>query len=420
MLEKLFSEDGNGVLLKHRRGPYLEERIRFLQQRNKDGHDLRRLRSIAKLILWSAELFQADISNEEPLTPSQIKAAGTRWFKKESRFRNGKRNRIRHQNFFQLEVSAFIRSMGLLSEPEKERKPYDEILTDYLEIMKHDRGCSPDTIRNKRRIITELLTWWFSKNRSIAALGITDIDNFISRLAARGYCRASLATIAVELRSFFRHAKQRKWCCNVDPMAIRGPKLYQAESIPAGPPWQDVKRLIESANSEQACDIRDLPILMLFATYGLRAYEVANLRLEDIYWDKSQIRIRHAKTRRTQYFPLVPTVGNAILRYLRLSRPKCDHRELFISLTPPIRPISRQSLYDLVSRRMEKLGIRGLHCGPHSLRHACASHLLAEGFSMKEVGDQLGHSSAKSTSVYAKVDLNHLRIVADFNFGDIL
>ena len=240
------------------------------------------------------------------------------------------------------------------------------------------------------------------------------------KLSRRGYCRRSLATVASELRSFIRFARQEGWCRHINPEAIDGPRIYRLESIPAGPSWEEVKQLIGSADTDRPVDVRDLPILMLFATYGLRAAEVANLRLEDLDWQRSQIRIQHAKNHRTQVFPLVPTVGNAILRYLRLGRPRCDFREVFINLTPPIKPISRGSLHHVVAGRMRTVGIRCLHDGPHSLRHACATHLLAEGFSMKHVGDQLGHISSKSTSTYAKVDLNQLRIVAEFNFGGVL
>jgi integrase/recombinase XerD len=60
------------------------------------------------------------------------------------------------------------------------------------------------------------------------------------------------------------------------------------------------------------------------------------------------------------------------------------------------------------------------HYGPHSLRHACATRLLAEGLSMKEIGDHLGHRKMDTTRVYAKVDLVGLRQVADFNIGDLL
>jgi site-specific recombinase XerD len=60
------------------------------------------------------------------------------------------------------------------------------------------------------------------------------------------------------------------------------------------------------------------------------------------------------------------------------------------------------------------------HVGPHALRHACATHLLAEGLTMKEIGDHLGHRSADSTAHYARVDLTGLREVADFDLGGLL
>ena len=56
----------------------------------------------------------------------------------------------------------------------------------------------------------------------------------------------------------------------------------------------------------------------------------------------------------------------------------------------------------------------------HSLRHACATHLLQEGLSLKEIGDLLGHRSAMSTGIYAKVDITMLRRVADFDLGGLL
>jgi integrase/recombinase XerD len=60
------------------------------------------------------------------------------------------------------------------------------------------------------------------------------------------------------------------------------------------------------------------------------------------------------------------------------------------------------------------------HRGPHCLRHACASHLVAAGLSLKEIGDHLGHRSPYATRVYAKVDLAGLRQVADFDLRGLL
>jgi site-specific recombinase XerD len=74
----------------------------------------------------------------------------------------------------------------------------------------------------------------------------------------------------------------------------------------------------------------------------------------------------------------------------------------------------------MTSRRLKAAGISCRRSGPHSLRHACATHLLQEGVSLKEIGDLLGHRSAMSTAIYAKVDISMLRRVADFDLGGLL
>ena len=124
------------------------------------------------------------------------------------------------------------------------------------------------------------------------------------------------------------------------------------------------------------------------------------------------------KTRRVRTYPLTRPVGDAVLRYLKEVRPPSVHRELFLTLLPPIRPL--RGLWDLVGKRLRSLGVTTPHHGPHTLRHACATHLLAEGLSLKEIGDHLGHQQPNTTRIYAKVDLAGLQQVADFNLEGLL
>jgi site-specific recombinase XerD len=74
----------------------------------------------------------------------------------------------------------------------------------------------------------------------------------------------------------------------------------------------------------------------------------------------------------------------------------------------------------MVSRRLHALGLTLPHYGAHVLRHACARHLLAQGFSLKEIGDHLGHQSLEATRIYAKVDLAALRMVGEFDLEGLL
>ena len=74
----------------------------------------------------------------------------------------------------------------------------------------------------------------------------------------------------------------------------------------------------------------------------------------------------------------------------------------------------------MVQPLLRSLNVKLPHYGPHALRHACASHLLAAGLSLKAIGDHLGHGDPRSTRIYAKVDLEGLQEVARFDLGGLL
>jgi site-specific recombinase XerD len=95
-------------------------------------------------------------------------------------------------------------------------------------------------------------------------------------------------------------------------------------------------------------------------------------------------------------------------------------RAVFLCSRAPIRPLGRSAVWPIVAERLRRLGVASPHRGPHAIRHACATHLLAQGLSLKEIGDHLGHQRPDTTRIYAKVDLTGLRRVADFDMGGLL
>jgi integrase len=177
--------------------------------------------------------------------------------------------------------------------------------------------------------------------------------------------------------------------------------------------WRDPERnpqFKQELNSPS--HVRDRAIVLLLAVYGLRIGEVCRLTLDDLDWVNEKIRVRRLKNKRSQEFPLTAEVGNAILKYLRNVRPQDAGRVVFLRLRTPHRPMTTHGASCCISVHVRALGCRLPHSGPHSLRHACATHLLDEGFSLKEIGDHLGHRSPRSTQIYAKVERNKLVQVA--------
>ena len=91
---------------------------------------------------------------------------------------------------------------------------------------------------------------------------------------------------------------------------------------------------------------------------------------DDIDWAHDRLRVPRAKRREPQVYPLVPSVGNAILQYLRSVRRPSAHREVFLTLISPYSPLSTGGLFNIVAARLKSLEVSCAHHGPHALRHA--------------------------------------------------
>src|SRR5437016_4176904 len=162
--------------------------------------------------------------------------------------------------------------------------------------------------------------------------------------------RRSLNGLATNLRSLLRWLHMTGQTTHDLSSTVIAPSLHGFEGIPSALRAQDVKKVL--AVTRQDCrpkGIRDYAILILLSTYGMRAGEITALRLDDVDWRKEVIRIRHSKTCATSYLPLLPEVGEAMLKYLQKSRPKTSIREMFIRCHAPYRPFKDgSSLYGLV------------------------------------------------------------------------
>jgi len=401
------------ALRRQQKAPWDEERERFLVHLSSRGAARYTLRGYAQKLLQIVQEIDANVSGG--VAPEDIGCAVERWA--------ARRDRPALESSKSRLVSAathWLRFLDRLRLPEIVPSPFADLIEDFADWMRQERALSPATIRIRSFHVGYFLNWYQGQGRHFSEVALKDVDAYLFLQGQQRWSRRTVAASAMVLRAFFMHAERRQWCKKGIAAAIQGPSVYTGELLPVGPGWEDVQRLISSADGNRPWDIRARAILLLFSIYGFRSGEVAKLRLEDLDWEKELISLRRPKQRRAQQYPLVREVGEAILRYLKEARPRSSHRELFLTIKAPSRPLSPAVLFDIVKKRFRKLSIRTPHCGPHALRHACATHLLAGGLSFKEIGDHLGHRSAHATRIYAKVDLVGLRQVADFHLGGLL
>jgi len=297
---------------------------------------------------------------------------------------------------------------------------YQAQLDRYVAWMRDERGLTPSTVEQWGRIAGRFLLWCEQSNHRLKDLKAEDIDNYIATQGAGRWGRVSIAHMVSALRGFLRYAAKEAWCSDRLATSISRPRLYRQESLPYAPDWSDVQKMLADVDTDRPRDIRDRAILMLLAVYGMRRGEVAALRLEQIDWAGRTLRLFRLKRRQAQIYPLVSSVAEALARYVDTVRPPSSCREVFLRMQAPRQPLGASSIYSVANRRFVALGIQAAHRGGHALRHACAVRLLAEGLTIKEIGDHLGHRSTAATSVYAKVNMAALREVGAFDLGDVL
>jgi site-specific recombinase XerD len=416
MFEKLFKYPR--VYARHRDGPLSDARESYLSHRANDGTAPNTLLRVARELLVIATEINLVVGKEIGI--EEIEAAAQCWARRQQRSHRAHTQRWSHELFVQT-ARDWLRFLGCLREPAEIAVRFSNLISDFATCMRQERGLSSATIHNRCWHAEQFLSWYDQQqSRPFSEVSSTDVDGFLALKGTTCWTRVSVGTCAKALRAFFLHAEAHGWCSHAISAGIESPRIFDQEGLPAGPGWNDVQRLIASTNTDTPHDIRDRGILMLFAIYGLRRAEVSRLRLEDFDWEREIIRVPRPKQRRTQDYPLTHAVGEAIIRYLKEVRPRCAHREVFLRLIAPIKPISPSGLYNLTRKRISQLGIVARHGGPHSLRHACAARLVSEGLSLKEIGDHLGHRSINSTRTYAKVDMAGLREVASFDLGGLL
>lgn len=313
----------------------------------------------------------------------------------------------------------WLRFLGWWREPAVPFSHGDQ-LDRYIAWMRDERGFTPSTVEQWGRMTRRFLRWCGEAGRQLGDLTAADIDNYVAAQGKGRWARVSSANMVSALRAFLRYAANEGWCSNGLAESVSRPRLYQQESLPYAPDWSAVQQMLADVDTDRPRDIRDRAILLLLALYGMRSGEVAALRLDQIDWAGRTLRLIRLKRRQPQIYPLLPAVAEALARYVDTVRPPSSCPEVFLCMQAPLRPLKAGSIFDVANRRFVALGIAAAHRGGHALRHACAVRLLAEGLTLKEIGDHLGHRSASATSTYAKVNMAALREVGAFDLGDVL
>lgn len=296
---------------------------------------------------------------------------------------------------------AYLRAAGAVPEAvAPEPKTPDRLVAEYVDHLRSERGLAEATVRAREIVAREFVT--------TCAFVAKDVRRFMLARIGRGSAGAA-GLLATAVRSLLRFVHVRgyiEW-----PLTGAVPKIagWRLARLPQGLEPAQVDALLASCDRRRAVGRRDYAILHLVVRLGMRASEVARLRLCDIDWRAGELVVR-GKGRRHDRLPLPADVGEALAGYLQRGRPECEACTVFVSDRAPHRPLGRSAVTSRVGWASRRAG--GGRIGAHRLRHTVATQMLRRGGSLAEIGQVLRHSHAATTAIYAKVDRDALRTLA--------
>jgi len=297
--------------------------------------------------------------------------------------------------------------------PAPEPGPKEILLNKFMDHLRGEHGHASSTVRGQSSYISEfldLLKYEETHNR-LASLSITDIDDFIQHMSKR-MSRASLQSVTSSLRNFLRFLVVEEVIPPGLENQIDTPRIYQQEKLPRSLPWLTVYAFLQSIDRNTAVGKRDYAIFSLIAVYGLRACDVANLKLEDIKWRTKCIRICQTKTGGSLELPLTDEVGLALYNYLKGVPRYGNYRHVFLRLNAPGDILKPRAVIRAFERWAQRSGLDIPYKGPHCLRHSMAIHMCRQNIPLKTIGDILGHRTPRSTACYIRLKTEDLREVA--------
>jgi len=273
---------------------------------------------------------------------------------------------------------------------------FKQHINDFLLYLRYEKGVSENTIEAYRSDIEQFLDF-------LGALALIpqNIAKFSVYLHNREYSPASISRKLSAIKNFCKYLYIEKILTEEPQLIDVKPK--REKKLPKAISLQEIEKLISAPEQNTPFFMRDTAILELFYACGLRASELANLKLTAFENNFELIKI-FGKGSKERIVPLGSKAKTAILNYLQKERPEIarTHSPENLFLNKSGQAITRQGLFNIIKKYVHKAHLNP-RVSPHTLRHSFATHLLEHGAGLRDVQELLGHSDISTTQIYTSV-----------------
>ncbi|HUZ57641.1 MAG TPA: site-specific integrase [Hanamia sp.] len=183
------------------------------------------------------------------------------------------------------------------------------------------------------------------------------------------------------------------------------------EKLPSVYSKSEVFQIEASIRRSDATGKRDYAMMLLATRLGLRASDIAHLSFANMDWENSKITFSQFKTGKEIELPLLATVGEALIEYLKYGRKHSQSEKIFLYTRAPFSPMTNSAVSSAIGRVIEGSGVEitGRKHGPHAMRHSLACRFLENKEPMPVISEALGHQSTDTTMSYLRIDITSLR-----------
>jgi site-specific recombinase XerD len=288
-----------------------------------------------------------------------------------------------------------------------------DYIAGYLSYCTSVKCLSKTTIEGRRLVTFRFDTYLSEKAMEPGGVTVEALEAFFSSTYCTKASRHSYKPIIKELyRYLFDNGILAK---DYSTFILKEPKVHLGTKLPSTYSEDEIKRMINAIDRSSAKGKRDYLVMLLAAEYGWRASDITSFRLDQIDWEKNRISMVQYKTGVPVEFPLLASVGNAIIDYLKHGRPAGGDNVIIVNHenTHKGQKLESPTIHSIVSKAMSTANIanwKDKKHGPHSLRYSLATNMLKQNVAIPIISTILGHQSTETTKTYIGVDIPKLRL----------
>ncbi len=296
----------------------------------------------------------------------------------------------------------------------------DDLIERYIQYLKYERNASPHTIRNYHSDLVQFRDFLAGEDKDAAvdvnAISALRIRAFLAHLFQKQEKKSSIARKLAAIRAFFKFLTRERLIAANPSEAISTPKLDK--KLPRIMTEEEMNtfldRVAKAAEGGEPSVLRDRAIMEVLYASGLRVSELAGLDLRSVNFGDAFVLVR-GKGDKERIVPFGSKAKAALEAYLPareklLRETRTGSPALFLNVYG--RRLTTRSVDRILKQYVRTYG-PNVKVSPHSLRHAFASHLLAEGADLRAIQEMLGHKSLATTQKYTQVSIRQLMDVYD-------